>query len=146
MKYLGVDYGTKHIGVAVSDDEGRVAFPLTVITASPLSAGEVAALARERGVSTIILGESRGLRGQRNAVAEDVELFKKDLEELASAPVRFEQEFFTSALAARQFTPEEKSPSGVGRSRASRKQNPEHKDLDASAAALILQTYLDKKQ
>lgn len=135
MKYLGIDYGTKRIGLAVSDDEGRVAFPLTIITASPLAAGEIAALAHQRGVQKIIIGESRDLRGARNAVMEDIELFAKDLEELSKLPVAYEREFFTSALAARQFAPEEKS----------RKANPPHEQLDASAAALILQSYLDRK-
>jgi RNase H-fold protein (predicted Holliday junction resolvase) len=64
---------------------------------------------------------------------EDIESFKKDLAQLTALPVEYEREFFTSTLAARQFAPD-----------GSRKQNPAHKDLDASAAALILQSYLDK--
>jgi RNase H-fold protein (predicted Holliday junction resolvase) len=51
-------------------------------------------------------------------------------------PVEYEREFFTSSLAARQFAPEAKS----------RKANPSQDKLDASAAALILQSYLDKRK
>ena len=136
MKYLGIDYGTKRIGLALSDDDGRVAFPHSVIKAGPQALSEVHALIEERGVGTVVLGESRDFSGERNAVMEDIELFKKDLEELANVPVHYEQELFTSAQAARQFAPEE----------GSRKQNPSQEMLDASAAALILQSYLDRQK
>jgi len=136
MKYLGIDYGTKRIGLALSDDDGRVAFPHAVIKASSSALSEVHALIEERGVGTVVLGESRDFSGERNAVMEDIELFKKDLEELANVPVHYEQELFTSAQAARQFAPEE----------GSRKQNPSQEMLDASAAALILQSYLDRQK
>jgi RNase H-fold protein (predicted Holliday junction resolvase) len=63
-----------------------------------------------------------------------IERFKKALEEQTGLPVAYEREFFTSAAAARQFAPPEKS----------RKANPAHEGLDASAAALILQSYLNR--
>jgi len=81
-----------------------------------------------------VIGESRNFSGEKNEIMEDIEQFKKDIGELTGLPVHYEREFFTSALAARQFAPEEKS----------RKANPSQDALDASAAALILQSYLDK--
>lgn len=134
MKYLGIDYGTRRIGVAVSDDTGSLAFPLTTVEAGQGALSRVAELAKENGAQQIIVGESVGNQGQANAVMENIEQFKKDLEELSGLPVAYEREFFTSALAARQFAPEE----------GSRKANPSHANLDASAAALILQSYLDR--
>ena len=134
MKYLGIDYGTKRIGVAVSDERGRVAFPLIVLRASPMALGEVAALAKEHRAEKIIIGEPRDLKGGANAVMESVDEFARDLREMSGVEVVYELEFFTSAQAARQFSPQEKS----------RKANPAHTGLDASAAALILQSYLDK--
>lgn len=136
MKYLGIDYGTKKIGVAVSDDTGSLAFPLGVIKAGQGALEEVASVARENAVGMIVIGESRDFKGQANEVMEDIEQFKKDIEELTGLPTAFEREFFTSTMAARQFAPEEKS----------RKANPSHANLDASAAALILQGYLDKNK
>ncbi len=133
VKYLGLDYGTKRIGVAVSDDGGQVAFPHSVVAAGPKAQDEVAELVLGLGVGEVVLGESRTLSGERNPVMDAIERFKKSLEDLTGLPVRLEREFFTSALAARQFAPEEKS----------RKANPSHDNLDASAAALILQSYLD---
>ncbi len=134
MKYLGIDYGTKRIGLALSDDTGSLAFPHTTVPAGQGALSAIDAVIKKEGVQTIVLGESRDLMGQANAVMEDIEQVKKDLESLTGLPVTYEREFFPSALAARQFAPEAKS----------RKKNPSHDTLDASAAALILQGYLDK--
>jgi putative holliday junction resolvase len=135
MKYIGIDYGTKRIGLAVSDDNGRIAFPLTVVEAGPKALGDISELIKKNGVQKIIIGESKDLQGEANLLQEDIEQFKKDIAELSGLPVEYEREFFTSALAARQFAPD-----------GSRGKNPEHKDLDASAAALLLQSYLDKNR
>ena len=134
MKYLGIDYGTKNIGVAVSDDNGSVAFPHSVVPAGRDAISKIAALAKEVGAGAVVMGESRNFAGEKNEVMEDIEQFKNDIGELAGVPVHYELEFFTSALAARQFAPEE----------GSRKANPSQDKLDASAAALILQSYLDR--
>lgn len=135
MKYLGIDYGTKRIGLALSDDNGTMAFPRTTVAAGNSALSEIAAFIAKEGVQKIIIGESRNLAGEPNALQEDIARFKKDLEELTSLPVEFEQEFFTSAEAARQFAPD-----------GSRKQNPSHEKVDASAAALLLQSYLDRNK
>ena len=134
MKYIGIDYGTKNIGLAVSDDNGSVSFPLTTIEAGPVALSAVAALIKENAAGEVVIGESRDFSGEKNEVMEDIEQFKKDIGELTGVPVHYEREFFTSALAARQFAPEEKS----------RKANPNQDTLDASAAALILQSFLDR--
>ena len=131
MKYLGIDYGTKRIGVAFSDDDGRIAFPHGVIAAGPNALSEVAALAKEKNVGGIVIGESRNFSNEPNALMQDIEQFSKDIGELTGLPVAYEQEFFTSAQAARQG----RDKRGEGESPAT---------LDASAAALILQGYLDK--
>ncbi|HEV7449389.1 MAG TPA: Holliday junction resolvase RuvX [Candidatus Paceibacterota bacterium] len=135
MKYLGIDYGTKRIGVAVSDDTGQLAFPLTVVAAGQGALENIAGLAKENKVEKIIIGESRDFKGEANAVMEEAEQFKKDLSELSGLPTDYEREFFTSTMAARQFAPDK-----------SRKANPAHDNLDASAAALILQSYLDRSK
>ncbi len=134
MKYLGIDYGTKRIGLAVSDEGGSLAFPLTTVVAGADALGKILEIINREWVEKIVLGESRDLKGELNPVMEDIEQFKKDLAELTQLPVEYEQEFFSSAAAARQFAPQNKS----------RKDNPSHEKLDAAAAALILQSYLDR--
>lgn len=135
MKYLGIDYGTKKIGLALSDSDGTLAFPHATIKAGEGALGEIIEIINRNEVEGVVVGESRNATGEKNPVMEDIEQFAKDLRELSQLPVHFEAEFFTSALAARQFTPDAKS----------RKANPSQDKLDASAAALILQSYLDRK-
>ncbi|MDP4020695.1 MAG: Holliday junction resolvase RuvX [Candidatus Adlerbacteria bacterium] len=123
MKYLGIDYGTSRIGVATSDEEGKVAFPLTTVPAGRETLQKIDELVKKEKVEKIVIGESRNFKNEPNLVMEDIEQFKKDLEELTQLPVAYEPEFMTSAQAGREG---------------------ETKDLDASAAALILQSYLER--
>jgi len=133
MKYLGIDYGTKRIGVARSDAGGSIAFPVTTIKAGPHALQDIIELVKKEEVQKIIIGESRNFKNEPNAVMEDIEQFKKDLAELCGVPVEYEAEFLTSAAAARQFE------GNFGRG-----ERPSQEKLDASAAAMILQSYLDR--
>jgi putative Holliday junction resolvase len=135
VKYIGIDYGTKRIGVATSDDDGKIAFPHAVIESNAQALSKLAELIKEKNVDGIVMGESKNFKNEPNDVMEDIEQFKIDLAELTGLTVEYEPEFFSSAAAAHQFTPD-----------GSRKQNPSQEKLDASAAALILQSYLDRKQ
>lgn len=132
MKYLGIDYGTKRIGVAQSDESGTIAFPLSVVDAGPGAVGAVAQLAKENRIEKIVMGESKNFNNQPNVVMGDIEQFKKSLAEATGLPVEYEPEFMTSAQALRQG----QDKRGEGGKSA--------ENLDASAAALILQGYLDK--
>lgn len=133
MKYLGLDYGTKRIGVAVSDETATLAFPLGTVKAGENAIREVLDIIRENEVGKVVIGESRNYQGEENPVMKYIEVFKRKLED-SEIEVVLEPEFMSSVLAARQFAPEEKS----------RKANPNQDKLDASAAALILQNYLDR--
>ena len=143
MKYLGIDYGTKRIGIAVSDDSGSVAFPLTTIEAGSGALAQIFDLIKEKKIEKIIIGESKNFKNEPNLVMEDIEQFKKDLSELSALPVEYEQEFFTSASAARQHE-DRTQPRRPERAEAGAKAL--EGKLDASAAALILQGYLDRNR
>lgn len=123
MKYLGIDYGTKKIGLATSDLDGRFAQPFEIIVNTDTCVQYVADVCRERGVDTIVIGASQDLTGQDNPVMERIRPFAQRLEEVTDCAVVLEPEFYTTAHAARS------GIDGV---------------LDASAAALILQSYLDR--
>ncbi len=143
MKYIGIDYGTKRVGVALSDDTGSLAFPLGVISAGPHAtprraveyiSAQIVELASKECVSTVVVGESRDYSGQENAVMKQVKLFANALE-ASGLVVVYEQEFMTSVAAARQYAPD-----------GSRKENLSHDKLDSAAAAIILQSYLDRQK
>lgn len=124
MKYLGIDFGAKRIGIALSDEEGRLAFPHSVISNTRDLVEEVSEVIEREKINEIVLGESKDYKGQPNKIMADIEKFKKELEERIGLKINFEPEFMTSSQA--------KLIQG------------ENKMHDASAAALILQSYLDK--
>lgn len=126
MRYLGVDYGAKRVGVAFSDEEGRVAFPHEVLPNNSNLINTLAALCRERGISEIIVGDSRDFSGAPNIIAARIELFKKEVGKATGLPVCAEPEFWSSAQAERWQGKTDK--------------------LDASAAAIILQSFLDREK
>ncbi len=135
MKFLGIDYGTKRIGLATSDGGGSMAFPYGVVKAGPEALAAIDGLIKKEGIGMVVLGESRKFKGEANAVMENIEEFKKDLEELTKLSVVYEAEFLSSASAARQYEGD------FGRG-----DKPSQEKLDASAAAVILQSYLDRNK
>ena len=123
MKILGIDYGTKRIGVAVSDETRTIAMPVTVLRTSDLALREIIEIARQHEATEIVIGESRDYKQQPNAIFEEADAFKKELEKKGFT-VYLELEFMTSVNAERF----------QGKTALT----------DASAAALILQSYLDR--
>ena len=57
MKSLGIDFGTKRIGLAVSDETGSLAFPHSTVKAGPNALSEIAALVAKEGIGQIVVGE-----------------------------------------------------------------------------------------
>ena len=126
MRYLGIDYGTKNVGIALSDDTATLAFPKAVLPNTGTLANEIQELCTSEHVDTIVLGESKDFQGNANPVMKDIDVFKNEIEKLCGIPVKLEPEFLTSSEAARQ--------------------SKEESMHDARAAALILQRYLDRKK
>lgn len=138
MKVIGIDYGTKRIGIAVSDDEGTMAFPRTVLKNNGAVA-VIARLAEEEGADRIVVGVSLNAEGEENKVMGDIHPFVERLKDISGIPVSFESEQFTSMHAGNNYLPGEHRGS-ISRVRGERG----NASLDASAAALILQRYLDR--
>ncbi|OGZ95552.1 MAG: hypothetical protein A2847_01165 [Candidatus Sungbacteria bacterium RIFCSPHIGHO2_01_FULL_50_25] len=127
MRYLGIDYGTKRIGIAISDERGIVAFPHSVIAARRNTdrIDEIFTIIRHEKIEAIIIGFPVDFAGKERETAARVRVFAERIKKALSVPVFFENELLTTRLASKS---------------ASR-----GKSVDASAAALILQSYLDKK-
>lgn len=120
MRYLSVDYGEKRIGLALSDPGGRIAFPHTTVSRLEDVVDVVAA---ERA-GAVVIGLPLTLGGAEGEAARAVRRFAARLAESVQLPIAFENEAFTTNIAERH-APREKA--------------------DAAAAALILQSYLDKR-
>lgn len=125
MKYLGIDYGTKRVGVAVSDEGGSVAMPREVLENGANLVERLSRIAKEVGAGAVVIGESKDYKGKENPVMKEISEFREKLGKALDLPVLLEPEFMTSMQAERL-----------------QGKNELH---DASAAALILQSYLDKK-
>ena len=123
MRSLGVDYGKKRVGVALSDESGKFALPKAVLPAGTKLADALSALAASAGVKKIIIGESRDYGGRENALFADVHVLERQLKVLGFEVI-LEPEYGSSVEASRFQGKNEMN--------------------DASAAAIILQRYLDK--
>jgi putative Holliday junction resolvase len=135
VRSLGIDFGTKRIGLALSDPEGRVAVPLlTVMRRDDRSASrEIAAIVRREGVERLVVGEPLGLDGTRGEAAARARRFGERLAELTGLPLEMVNESLTSVEAAERLRAAGVDP----------RRNPER--LDAVAAQILLQEALDRR-
>ena len=126
MRYLGIDYGKKRVGIAISDPGGRIAFPHTTLFRGQMSVvtTKIRMILDGERISKIIVGLPIGLGGNDTEETREVRKFADELKKTTPLPIEFENEMFTSRMA---------KSAGVKKER-----------LDASAAAIILQSYLDK--
>lgn len=126
MKYLGIDYGTKKIGISVSNDDGTVAFPKKVLENSPTWLDEIYKLCEEEKITGgIVFGESRDFSMEENPLMKEIHEAREKWSEKSPLPTFLHPEFMTSRQANRIA---------------------EEDDMhDARAAALILQGFFDKK-
>lgn len=131
---LGLDLGQSRIGVAVSDPDRRVAVPLgTIRTGAPEDVKAIAALVKEHAVEEIVVGHPLSLSGRKGEAADHAEKFAAALRNVLDIPVALEDERLTTAQAEREL-----AAAGVrGRRR--------REVVDQAAAAVILQSYLDKR-
>ena len=134
MRYLGVDYGSKRVGLAISDEDGTMGFPHAILPNTIKLVDDVCALIAKEKIGAVVIGESRNLAGGDNPIAEEAHLFGKHLMNKTGTQVFFESEVFTSAEARRMPTKEIKT-------RAPLKRNVR---VDSSAAALILTSFLSR--
>lgn len=126
-RVLGIDYGTKKIGFAFSDQEGRIAFPKSVQPNvwSYVSA-YVSDLILKDDVSEIVIGLPVGLDGEETELSAQVRKFADKLKEEFALPIHLENEVYSTAQA-RTF------------------EGASEDKIDAASAALILQTFLDRR-
>ncbi len=139
---MGIDYGTKRIGVAISDENGTLAFPKEIVENGPNTFGRLAEMIKEEKVEEIVVGESVDFSGKLNVLSGRIEVFILGLEEKFKLPVHKQKEFLTSVEARRSKNGKKDSQSPQSHSKVKQIKSGR---MDASAAALILQRYLDRK-
>jgi putative Holliday junction resolvase len=133
MTILGIDYGTKTVGLSHSDPSETMAFPVanlprhTAIT-------QILAQLQEYTYRLIVMGLPRNMKGVDTAMTEEVRAFREELASRIDIPIVWVDERLTSSLVSKQFM-----AAGLN----TRKSRP---IKDSAEATLILQGYLDTEK
>ena len=135
MRILAIDHGTKRMGIALSDETRTIAQPLEFILAEPFAdfLARLKQLITEKQVDQILVGMPRNMDGSYGPAALKVQEFVAVLKETIAIPIKTWDERLTSAQANRMLIQAEVR-------RDKRKQR-----VDAAAAAILLQSYLDSR-
>ena len=133
MRYLAIDYGDKHTGLAICDAAETIASPLAVIEGQKDLIKKIADIVRSESVEAIVLGLPLNMDDSQGSQAERVFRFAEQLKAHLQIPIHFQDERLSSfgaegKLAPAEFTRKKKK-----------------KRLDAVAAAEILETFLEQK-
>jgi putative Holliday junction resolvase len=135
---LGLDWGTKRIGIAVSDPEARLAFPAgCLVSRGPESDLEaLCSLVKEREITRIVVGLPIHMDGSKGSEAQAARRFAEALAQATGLPVEMQDERWTTREAELALP-----PSSSKRRRGRRRQRG---DVDAAAATILLRTYLER--
>jgi putative Holliday junction resolvase len=133
MRVMAIDHGTKRMGIAVSDELKIIAQPLEYIAAEPFAdlLARLKELVREKEVDLIVIGMPRNMNGSYGPAALKVQEFVAALKSALTVPIKTMDERLTSAQANRFLL-----QGNVRRDKRKEK-------VDKTAAALLLQSYLD---
>jgi len=125
MRKMGIDYGSKRVGIAFTDEGGRMAFPHGVLPNDQNLQKEIEKLIAEKEVLEIVIGHSLNREGEPNPIHTQVEELMMDLTLLVGLPIHLQPEQYTTQEAVRL--------------------QGKNDQVDASAAAIILNSHLTQQ-
>ena len=133
MRILGIDHGTKRIGLAISDELGVIAQPLEFVPAEPFDKflARLKEIIREKEVELLLVGMPRNMDGSYGPAALKVQEFVAVLGDTVGIPIKLWDERLTSAQANRFLI------------QANVRRDKRKEKVDKTAAAILLQSYLD---
>ena len=137
MRYLGLDLGSRTLGVSLSDKTGLIASSLKIIHHNEeydRLLKEVEELVKEYEIDAVVLGLPKNMNGTIGEKGELSQVFKENLEKILSIPVYLQDERLSTKEATNTLI----------QGNMSRKKRKEV--IDAVAATIILQSYLDKRE
>ena len=135
MRILAIDYGSRRIGLALSDPTGSLARPLPFVPAKADAqlAREITELAKKHEVHLILLGLPRHMNGSLGEAAAQVQAFAALLGQATPVPVQLIDERLSTVQASRQLQ------------EAGRNARQQRGKIDSEAACVLLQGYLDSR-
>ena len=125
MRFMGIDYGSKRVGIALSDESGNMAFPETVLINDDNLAKAIKDIIETKQVTEIVIGHSLHTDGSENPLHTRVKEFITELTLAVGLPIHLEPEQYSTQEAIRFQGRTDKT--------------------DASAAAIILNSFLNKR-
>ena len=133
MRVLALDHGTKRVGLAISDELGMIAQPLTFLPAEPIAEflEDLKKVVAEKNVDSILVGIPRNMDGSYGPAAEKARKFVEQIKAVVTIPIRTWDERLTTVAANRALI-----EGGMRRDKRKIK-------VDQTAAAIMLQSYLD---
>jgi len=126
---VGLDVGEKRIGVSVADVSIRIAVPFITVEVDGSEIAAIAEIVAKEQADTIVVGYPRNQQGEATAQTAFVEEFTKKLEDI-DAKIEFQDESLTSVIAEQRLKAHNR-PYSKG-------------DIDAQAATIILQDYVER--
>lgn len=120
---LGIDWGSRQLGVALASAEARLPRPLPSLDNTPDLFEELRQICHQEEVAQLVVGLPRNLNGEETAQSAEVRTWAKNLEQSLDLPVAFQDETLTTQVAEQRADPKF--------------------DTHSRAAAIILQDYLD---
>jgi putative holliday junction resolvase len=133
MRVLALDWGEVRVGAAVSDPEGKIAFPLDKFIDAKNAAEEIKNIESELNVEKILIGLPKNLSGESGISADKVQNFVSNLKKKVKSEIELLDERFTSVEAGKKL-----SDAGFSEEK-------QRSIKDNIAAQIMLQGYLDKK-
>lgn len=132
-RLIGIDYGSKRIGIAMSDPLRIIACARQTVPNSPTFILTIKKMIQDFDVEAVIVGMPYNLKGEKSTKAKEVDEFIKELKQHINIDIVEWDERYTSSMAH-----ETQIQMGV-----KKKQRQDKSKIDEMAAALILQSYLD---
>ena len=137
-KYLGIDFGLKRIGIAITDTEKKFSFYRDYVINNKYAVGKIVDIIKQENVSRVILGYPLNFKSEKTEITLSVENFSKELSSLMlnnniTSEIIYFDERFTSSI----------SQDNLINSGLSKKKRRDKGILDSMSAKIILQDYLD---
>jgi putative Holliday junction resolvase len=134
---LGIDYGTRRIGISLSDPLQIIAQPFDTLPNDRICLRRICEIVEKEGVDTVVVGMPFNLKGEKALQAQEVERFIELLKGETSVKIVCWDERFTTRMAHQTML-------DMGTRREERRSNKGR--IDAMAAAILLQSYLDSRK
>ncbi|MCH7973355.1 MAG: Holliday junction resolvase RuvX [Bacteroidetes bacterium] len=133
---LAIDYGTKRVGLALTDPLLTFAYPFETLTNDKNLWKQLKHIMDEKGINKIILGYPIREDGKESILIQEINKFEEKLKKLFKVDIILWDEIYTSRIAEKR----------ILETRTKKKDRRDKRLIDSNAAAIMLQEYLDSKQ